>query len=176
MPTARRAEIAFTPGTGGNGDLPANTYYYFVSAVYQGGETLVSVASSGAVVTLSNNQVVVSVTRPSATPDQSLRGYRIYRGTTTVAADARWIANVADPRTGTNFTALTDTNQIMPGMDIMLVLEGSPENITVPQLAPLMRFNLPPFETTLPFYLLLYHTLVVKAPQRQFLVYNIGRL
>ena len=175
-PLAGATINSVTPGTGGNGDYAAGTYYYFVSAVYAGGETLVSVASSAATVTLSNNQVVVSVARPSATPDASLRGYRIYRGTTTVAADARWIANVADPRTGTNFNALTDTNQIMPGTDIMLVLEGSPENITIPQLAPLMRFNLPPEETTLPFYLLLYHTLVVKAPQRQFVVYNIGRL
>ena len=175
-PLAGATINSVTAGAGGNGELPAATYYYAVSAVYTGGETLASAASSGAVVTTVNNQVVVSVARPSATPDASLRGYRLYRGTTNVVADMRWVANVADPRVGTNFTALTDTNQIIPGTDIMLVLEGSPENIAVPQLAPLMRFNLPPVETTLPFYLLLYHTLVVKVPTRQFLVYNIGRL
>ncbi len=167
--------VSATAGATGNGELPAGTYYYFVGVLYADGETAPS-ASVNATSTLSNNGVTLVLNRPSATPDASLRGYRIYRSDSNVAANARWIADVADPRTGTTFTALVDTNQIIPGTDIMLVLEGSPENLVIPQLAPLMRFPLPPQETLLPFYLLLYHTLVVRAVSRQFLVYNIGRL
>lgn len=162
---------------GGTGSaLPVGTYYYFVGTLYVDGETAPSNTGGAAVsvVTTAGQAVTITINRPGSI-DPTLRGYRIYRGTSSDPTLARWIADVADPHTGTNLTYV-DSNQIIPGTDIMLVLEGSPENLVIPQLAPLMRYPLPPQQTTLPFYLLLYHTLVVRAPQRMFLVYNIGRL
>jgi hypothetical protein len=161
-------------GTGSQ--LAAGTYYYFVGTLYADGETGPSNTGGSAisVAATAGQGVTVTITRPGAI-DPSLRGYRLYRGVSNDPNAARWIADVADPHTGTTLT-YTDTNQIIPGTDIMLILEGSPENLVIAQLAPLMRFPLPPNQTTLPFYLLLYHTLVNRAPQRQFLVYNIGRL
>ncbi len=172
---------AVIPGGGlaasGSGTLlGAGTYFYFVGTLYADGETSPSNTGGSAIsqAATAGQQIVITINRPGSI-DPSLRGYRLYRGTSSDPTAARWIADVPDPHTGTN-TTYTDTNQIVPGTDIMLVLEGSPENLVIAQLAPLMRYPLPPNQTTLPFYLLLYHTLVVRAPQRQFLVYNIGRL
>lgn len=162
---------------GGSGSqLSAGTYFYFIGTMYVDGETAPSNTGGSAisVVTTAGQNVTVTITRPG-TIDPTLRGYRIYRGTTSDPTAARWVADVADAHSGTTQT-WTDTNAVIPGTDIMLVLEGSPENLVIPQLAPLMRYPLPPQQTTLPFYLLLYHTLVVRAPQRMFLVRNIGRL
>jgi hypothetical protein len=174
--TMTQGAVATAVAGGSDGLIPAGTYYYFLGTLYAEGETLPS-NTGGAAVSVAptaGQHVTITINRPGAI-DSSLRGYRLYRGTSVDPTAARWIADVADPHTGTT-TTYVDTNQIIPGTDIMLVLEGSPENLVIPQLAPLMRYPLPPQQTTLPFYLLLYHTLVVRAPQRQFLVYNIGRL
>lgn len=164
-----------TAGSSGS-DLPAGTYYYFIGTLYADGETIPSNTGGSAISVAATlgQTVTITINRPGAI-DPSLRGYRVYRGTSSDPTAARWIADVADPHSGTNLTYV-DSNQIFPGTDVCLVLEGSPDNLVIAQLAPLMRFPLPPNQTTLPFYLLLYHTLVVRAPQRQFLIYNIGRL
>lgn len=162
---------------GGSGSkLDTGTYYYFIGTVYADGETAVSNQGGAAIsATPSAGQsVTITINRPAAI-DGSLRGYRVYRGDTSDWKKARWIGEVADPHSGTTAT-FVDSGDIIPGTDVMFVLEGSPENLVIPQLAPLMRFPLPPNQTTLPFYLLLYHTLVLRAPSRQFVVYNIGRL
>lgn len=154
--------------------MQAGTYYYFVSSLNADGETSPSAASASITVASSNvNKVTLTLTR--ATGDTGkIRGYRIYRGTSNVAADARWVADVADPRSGGATFTWDDTNAIIPGTSCMLVLEGSLDNLTIAQLAPLMKMIQPHVDTTFPFLLLLYHTVVVRAPQKAFLVYNIG--
>lgn len=162
--------------SGSTSKLDAGTYFYFIGTLYSDGETSPSNTGGSAIsaTPTATQNVTITINRPGAI-DSTLRGYRVYRGTTSDPKLARWIGEVADPHTGTTAT-FVDTGDIIPGTDAMFVLEGSPENLVIPQLAPLMRFPLPPNQTTLPFYLLLYHTLVLRAPSRQFVVYNIGRL
>jgi hypothetical protein len=43
-------------------------------------------------------------------------------------------------------------------------------------MSPLLKMPLAPVSTTFEYLLLLYHTLVLKAPERQFVFKNVGKL
>lgn len=159
-----------TPGVDASGtsQIEAGTVWYFVSAIYQSGESVVSAGVSATPTPL--QKVTVTVNRSAQLTD--IRGYRIYRSDTANAADAGWVADVPDSAVSITFV---DLNDVLPNTNIALVLEGSEDNLMIAQLAPLMRLAQPIFKTTLPFYYILYHTLLVKAPSRQFLIRNIGK-
>jgi hypothetical protein len=149
-------------------EMESGTYYYFVGVIYNSGE---SVVSAGVSATAADGQkVTLSINRTTQT--DVVRGYRIYRGYTSNAAKAGWIGDVPDAPSGITFV---DRNDVIPNTNIALILEMSPENLAIAQLAPFMRLQQPIFKTTLPFYFVLYHTLIMKAPSRQFLIRNIGR-
>lgn len=149
--------------------MTAGTFYYFLSGLYDSGESLPSAGTS--VIVASGQKVTVTIT--ISTQRAELRGYRVYRGTLSDMSDAGWVADVPEISGAASFV---DRNGIIPNTHIAMVLEGHEDNLMLAQLAPLMRFPLPPVKTTLPFYYLLYHTLIVKIPKRQFLIKNIGRL
>jgi hypothetical protein len=151
----------------GTSEMDSGTYYYFVGVIYNSGE---SVVSAGVSATPSNGQQVTLLLNRTTQTDV-VRGYRIYRGYTSDPSKAGWIGDVPDAPSGITFI---DRNDIIPNTNIALVLEMSPENLAVAQLAPFMRLQQPIFKTTLPFYFVLYHTLIMKAPSRQFLIRNIG--
>lgn len=159
-----------TPGADATGtsQIEAGTVYYFVGVLYASGE---SVVSAGVSATPTPGQKVAVTVNRSAQLDQ-IRGYRVYRGETSVADDAGWVADIPDSAVSITFT---DLNDVIPNTNIALILCNGDENLMIAQLAPLMRFAQPVFKTTLPFYYLLYHTLLVKAASRMFLIRNIGR-
>ncbi|GAC1528532.1 MAG: hypothetical protein NVS2B16_36220 [Chloroflexota bacterium] len=73
-------------------------------------------------------------------------------------------------------TTWVDRNQTVPRSALCLVLEKSEENLAIAQMTPLLKFPLAITSTTVEWLLLLYHVFVVKAPERQFVIKNIGRL
>lgn len=144
----------------------AATVYYSVAAFNAAGESLPKVttgiaATATNIVTLTINQV------------SGAMGYRIYRGTVSNGSDAQWIGEVAD--SGSATTAFVDDNFILPGTNISLIVEKSQQNVVIPQMAPLLKLPLAIQNTTIPFGLLYLHTLALKAPERQFLIINIGK-
>lgn len=158
-----------TPGasSGDPSEMESGTYYWFVAVIYNSGESVVSAGVSATVT--DGQQVTLNLNRTTQT--DVVRGYRLYRGYTSNPAKAGWIGDVADKQSGITFI---DKNDVIPGTNIALVLETSPENLVIAQLAPMMRFEQPVYKTTLPFYYVMYHTLIMKAPSRQFLIRNIG--
>jgi hypothetical protein len=144
----------------------AGTVYYSVGAFNANGESLPLVttgvaAIAGSVVTLTITKVNTSY------------GYRVYRGTQPNGSDAQWIGEVAE--SGSATTAFVDDNFLLPGTSVSLVVEKSQQNVVIPQMAPLLKLPLAVQNTTIPFGLLYLHTLAVKAPERQFLIINIGK-
>jgi hypothetical protein len=145
----------------------AGTVYYTIGSFNANGESVGKLITTGVQV---NPGQVVNIT---ITNVPGAYGYRIYRGTQPTGSDAMWIGEVA---AGTGATCtFVDDNSIMPGTDVALFVERSPANLVIAQMAPLLKLPLAIQNTTIPFGLLYLHTLAVKAPERQFLVVNIGK-
>jgi hypothetical protein len=155
------------------GTSDAGTYYYFVTAGNDSGE---SAPSAGVSVTVAAGQVVTITITPGASNGQPQTYYRIYRGTANNAYDASVGCIATIPANGSNTVTYTDTNSWRPGTGMMLIIDRSPQNIVIAQMAPMMKWPLAITSTTVEWLILLYHALVVKAPQRMFLIKNIGRL
>jgi len=146
----------------------AGTWYYTVTSLDLGGEDAVGTQSAGVTVA-AGEAVTVTIADPGSGPTPN--GYRIYRGRLSDFSDQKFVKDIA--RTGAS-TVYTDTNYWMPGCDIAVQLDMSPESLEYAQMGPLMRFNLPFFGLGNAFAIVLFGDLAVKNA-RKFVVYrNIG--
>lgn len=145
----------------------AGTVYYTVSAFNAAGESVGTLMTTGVAVSAGD---IVTLTIPNVT---GAFGYRVFRGVQPNGSDAYWIGEVAATQTAN--TTFVDDNSIMPGTDVAVFMEKSPQNLVIAQMAPLLKLPLAIQNTTIPFGLLYLHTLAVKAPERQFMVVNIGK-
>lgn len=163
---AATSGVAGTAGSSTTSQLPAATFYYSASAFNSKGESLPAI-SSGVAVT-AGQKVDVVITRVTGAI-----GYRLYRGTKSDGTDAKWIATIPQPGSGNGL--YTDLNQIRPGAGTYILYNADAADIAIPQLAPLVKWPLAITSTTVEFLILLYHTLVVKAPERVIVFKNIGK-
>lgn len=67
-------------------------------------------------------------------------------------------------------------NNFYGGSTIAPLICRNPADICIAQMSPLLKMPLAPVQTTFEYLLLLYHTLVLKAPERQFIFKNVGKL
>ena len=152
--------------------LEADTYYYFVSAFNDSGESL-TVASGGQAATV-GQKITLTITRVDAAT-----GYRIYRSTVDDVTTARWIGRITQPASGNaTFIDLNGWRTVdaagKAANGLSLVIKPDSKDITIAQLAPLAKMPLPQVDTTFPFLLLLYIVLVLKAPERIRIYKNCG--
>ena len=165
--TAPAAPATITSGTSADaGATWSGTFYYFVSALNDGGESLATAVDGGSSVGVSAGEKV-TLTISSVTDAQ---GYRVYRGTASNGSDAVYIG-LSPAAVATTFV---DTNARIPGTTDALLLYNSQDSITIPQMSPLVKLPLGVVSTTVEFLLLLYHTIVVKAPERIIWWKNVG--
>lgn len=151
----------------------STAFYYRVAAFNSKGESLPVAAvglTSGASPTRQNITVTWTPPTPTGDPLTTALGVRLYRGTLADGSDAKWVANLPIAT-----VSYVDRNQQIPGTGYVFILERSPENLVLAQMTPLLRFPLAVVNTTIEFLLLLYHTLVVKVPERQYIYKNVGR-
>lgn len=148
------------------------TYYYFVSAHNDADESVTTATTATAVT--AGQKVTLTIARVTGA-----NAYRIYRGTTNVAADAKWIARIPQPTAGD--ASFVDKNQWRtvdgngkPANGLAILVEPDPTDIGIAQLAPLVKLEQPLEGTTIPFLLMLYITLVLKAPERVRIYKNCG--
>ena len=122
----------------------------------------------------------------------SARALRIYRCDTASGvaapslADPRWqyVGYVPVPSSmvagGVIFIDRNGTpelfNNIRPGTNIAPLLNRNAADLCIAQMSPLLKMPLAPTSTTFEYLLLLYHTLVLKAEERQFIFKNVGAL
>jgi hypothetical protein len=64
----------------------------------------------------------------------------------------------------------------MPNTNIAPLICRNPADLCIAQMSPLLKMPLAPVSTTFEYLLLLYHTLVLKAPERQIIFKNVGAL
>jgi len=67
-------------------------------------------------------------------------------------------------------------NNFMPSTNIAPLICRNSADLCIAQMSPLLKMPLAPVSTTFEYLLLLYHTLVLKAPERQFIFKNVGKL
>ncbi|AZF90224.1 MAG: hypothetical protein BPH100C_161 [Phage 5P_2] len=151
----------------GSSKMTAGTYYYFASAFNDSGEGLTT--ASSAVTVAAGQQVTIEIARVTGAT-----GYRIYRGTTSDYKEAGFIATIPQPSSGNAIHV--DKNQRIPFTGYVAILDRNPADLVIAQMTPLIKFPLAIVSTTIEFLLLLYHVLVVKAPERQVIFKNVGRL
>ena len=169
-------------------------YWYRASSVNDIGESAASYVSTGGVSPDKTMTVKFLIPRDN---NNNARAYRIYRYTssvetvapalssaTTGVGTAGWqfVGYVADPDQG-EWVEFTDTNgassdytNFRPGTNIAPLLCRNSADLCIAQMSPLLKMPLAPTSTTFEYLLLLYHTLVLKAPERQFIFKNVGKL
>ncbi len=183
VPTGAKSYFLATNGTGGD---DAGTYYYWVSAAGDLGEsapvgtaaaTATSPTPDGVAVTVAVGEVVSLSITPGASNGQNPTRMRVYRGTVNELADPSTtiIGHVAVNAVSPATVSFIDNNSTRNGTQIALFLERTPNNLAVAQLAPLTKYPLAIVATKVEWLLLLYHVLAMKARQRAFLVLNVGR-
>jgi len=169
------AVIATAAGTKFTEAGDAATYYYWVAAVGDGGESVAMGATAGglgiSVAVPANGAADLTITR---TANNLVTHYTVYRSTVNDITTAREIARVPSANGGGNAT-FRDLNGTRPGTGVVALLNNNTENLVIPQLMPLMKLPQPLQLTTQPFFLLLYHTMVVRAAERQKIFVNVGR-
>lgn len=191
--------------TGSLPSVPAGSYYYWLSAVGVAGESAPVAINGGSVLTFTattgyTSRVFLSQGSTGGVAGVGAGGagypvaYRLYRSTMANPwSGSTWIdpngglvgtfpALVTTPTAGDRLSedvsnvGWVDDGSTVPGTGNILILEGSTENLQVPQLTPLLKYNLPPIGTLEPFLLLIYLTIIYKAQKRAFWIRNVPRL
>lgn len=182
-------------------NLPAGSYYYWFAAVGMQGEAAPVAVNGGSAVVVTSGQGVHFTQSAGAlgitggySKGLSATKYNVYRSTMSnpwssgqwIDPNGGYIGSIVQPATTPGVSAIlqinatggnfVDRNSTIPGTGNILLLEGSTENLMVPMLTPLLKYNLPPVGTTEPFLLFIYHTIVYKAKRRAFWIKNVPTL
>ena len=121
------------------------------------------------------------------------KSFRIYRCKLTASGEAtpgfgatdstganRWQYVGHLPGTAGTFTDRNGTpelyNNFRGGTNIAPLICRNSADLCIAQMSPLLKMPLAPTNTTFEYLLLLYHTLVLKSPERQFIFKNVGAL
>jgi hypothetical protein len=175
------------------GNSDGDTFHYAVSSVSDVGESIAKYGGSDGVAV--GDKVTVVITRETSPRATAYRVYRLKSdkviGTDGVTAENimtdpnwRFVGYVADPfgdsATTVSFVDTNGTsdryNNFMPNTNIAPLICRNPADLVVAQMSPLLKMPLAPISTTFEYLLLLYHTLVLKAPERQIIFKNVGAL
>lgn len=153
-----------TPSAGSTG-LPAGTYFYYVTAVNEKGESIASAAvSSGAA--SAGDQVALVITPGSGTN----RYFNVYRTAAgQAAAQAKFIGRVAN--SGSATTTFTDLNNRLPGHSVAFLVQN--DTMEMKELAPFSRMKLAVTDLSLPEAHFRFTCLAVMQPRKNVLVDNI---
>ena len=147
----------------------ALTATYWVSAFNNYGESL-SVASAATVIAGANAQEV-NIVMPATV---GAWGYRIYRSDTDGLATSAGIIDEIPAALSGN-TTFHDDNVWLPNTDTIVMIERDKRDLSIVQLMPLIKFPLAVVSTKQEFLLMLYHTVLLKAAQRMFMIKNVTR-
>lgn len=184
------------PATSGSVGPAAGTYTYAISAFNDTGESLPSSDSNTVALNGSQGATMTIVPVTGAT------GYRIYRKGATAGSPYKLIDKIMAPAVGTTATYTTpmgntantatastgnvvfvDTGAWQPydyatptlqTDGLAILIKPEPRDLCIAQLAPLHKKVLPALDTLNPFLLMLYVTLVLKAPERIRIYKNCG--
>lgn len=148
------------------------TYYYFISAFNNQGES-VPVASGGQAVT-AGQAVSIVINRVVSAPNAV--SYRVYRAKVNDSTQALYAFEVVDAGSGTTQTII-DRNFDIPGTHKAFLLDmDSDQSFCFKQLAPLMKLPLARISASERFMILMYGMIQMYNPRKNIVIKNIGLL
>lgn len=166
-----------TAGAVGGGEISlfgaddAGDYRYKVVARNRFGLSVPVNANTGTAVTVAAGQKV-TLTIGDGSPLATC--YIVYRSPKNgLLADC--VEMIQIKRTGAT-TTLTDLNADLPGTTKAALIQGTPDNLQIKQLAPFTRIPLATIDTSMRWAQVLYLTLVLASPNKNVLFLNVGRL
>lgn len=170
VPTYPASQL--TAAADATSNLPAGTYYYFVTAKNSNGES--APVSLGSVASTNGQAVTILINR--VVSDPVARSYKVYRGFYSDPAKAQFMVEVKDAGSGTT-QSIVDRNYDIPGAHSAILMDNDPENVlTFKQLAPLMKLPLARISASERFMILMYGMIQVYNPRRMVVLKNIGIL
>jgi hypothetical protein len=169
-PTAPATPTA-TAGAVGGGRVSSfkkgQTSYYYAAAFNNYGESLATYAGGGTAIT-AGQEVGLAITNVTGA-----WGYRIYRND--VSNDVTTAGIIGEIAANGGTVTFYDDNDWLPNTDVIVMLERDKRDLAIAQLMPLIKFPLAVVSTKQEFLLMLYHTVLLKAPQRAFIIKNVVR-
>lgn len=152
------------------------TYAYEVTAVSQSGESVIEAGNANAVVTGSNEEVTVVITRGAQAGNDLTSAYRIYRSRLADGAPGAVKFLVAEiPSDGASTTFL-DGNENLPGLGTGYLGQLDETVLTLRELSPMLKFPLATIASSIRWMQLYYTTPIVFRPRGWIVLRNIGRL
>lgn len=153
--------IATAASSTGN-SIPAGTYYYYVTAVNEKGESTASTAVSQVVA--SGEKVVVTITHSTGT----FRHFNVYRSAAGgTAASAKFIGRVI-ATAGSATTLFTDLGNKLPGFVTGVLV--SKDTFEFAELCPFSRLKLGLNQLALPEAFFQFTTLKVTEPRKNVII------
>ena len=155
----------------------AGNYFYTIVGV--GDEGVTAPVSSVAVAVNAGDVVTFTIADGAAAPDgthSGIRYYRVFRSAkdATSAAGALFMWEFpANDNGGGNETIFIDDNAHIPGTAPIFLLQNTPDVMYWAQLLDFTRRPLAQTTTTIPFLLMLFGSLFVKVPTKNWVVDNV---
>jgi hypothetical protein len=170
VPTYPAAQLTAADDSSSN--LPAGTYYYFVTAKNSAGES--APVSLGSIATTDRQTVKIVINRVVSAP--GAKSYKVYRGTSSDASKSLFAFEIKDAGAGVT-QEIFDKNYDIPGTDTAVLMDNDPDQVLAfKQLAPLMKLPLARISASERFMILLYGMMQVYNPRRIVVLKNIGKL
>lgn len=147
----------------------SGAYYYKVVAVNEHGKS-VPLTMTGTITPTAGQNVTFTVGDGSPTA----RYYEIHRSEKGGAASTcKWQFNIIRETDGT--TLVTDSNAYLPGTGRVYLVQQNREFNSFKRLLRFMKVRLGMVDASFRFMLLLFGNLVVHAPNKAEVIYNVGR-
>jgi hypothetical protein len=151
------------------------TYAYEVTAISRSGESAPTAGNVNAVVTATNNEVSLTITRGVVSGNDLTQGYRIYR------------TRIKDGVTGKKYlvkeiasagvtTVTLDGNENLPGAGVAYIGQLDESVLALRELSPMLKFPLATVASSIRWMQLYYNTPILFRPRGWIKVKNIGRL
>jgi len=151
------------------------TYAYSVAAISKSGESAATAGNVSAVITSTNVEATITISRGAVSGNDLTQGYRIYRtrledGAAGVKYLVREIASAGAS------TIVLDGNEDLPGHGTAYIGQMDESVLTLRELSPMLKFPLATVASSIRWMQLYYNVPIVFRPRGWIVVKNIGFL
>jgi len=151
------------------------SYIYSVTAISKSGESQATAGNATAVVTTSNEEVKIVITRGAVSGNDLTQGYKVYRSRLEdgLTGFKMFVKRIASAGATTNYL---DGNEFLPGAGVAYIGQMDESVLTLRELSPMLKFPLATVASSIRWMQLYYNTPIVFRPRGFIIVKNIGRL
>ena len=146
------------------------TYFYKVAGINEQGEAAGSPSSLVETITTAGESIIVTIAAVA-----NAKGYAVYRTDSAGAAGTEKFIGFVRSAAGGGNTTFTDLNRKLPGRASAYLMFLDPANIVFKQLAPLLKINLATVAASFEWLQVLYGTMILFTPRKNYILDNIGR-